>query len=404
MSKRRRYTTQQMGIQPIEWLKHRTGYPSPEEREKIINMRRELFAEMIGLMVMDIKPDERQVYALARKYTAEEVERATRVFRDGMDLPSFVADDAKSYREYRRRYARFGAGLKYYNAREMDELYLTHIKSMAEARDLNVEDGLDKLLLFGWREWEDITSPAIPLRPDDFIVPEPASYPTPVNKLLEWGDNLGTSHDVVDEADHMNWRKYIPALTRMALDQGLLNGWPTEKASWAPWHAIHMLGTLQAWESAPALAGLADLENDWLSDHLPHIWADMGVEVEPSLWVILENASASKKQRGLAAQSLSMMTEDNEAMENKVIRGFEKLLGNTKVYDPAVNAYLIHFLREMEAVDEIRETVETAFDEDRVDLNIITPDDFDEDDFDDEFEDDFDNEFDDDEDFSDENN
>jgi hypothetical protein len=138
----------------------------------------------------------------------------------------------------------------------------------------------------------------------------------------------------------------------MALDPGLLNGWPAEKASWAPWHAIHALGDLQAWESAPALAGLADLENDWLSDHLPHIWADMGMEVEPSLWMILEDPFASAKRRGLAAESLSIMTEDNEAMETKVIRGFEKILGNTKTFDPSVNAYMIHFLREMEAEEE----------------------------------------------------
>ena len=31
----------------------------------------------------------------------------------------------------------------------------------------------------------------------------------------------------------MLWKKHVPALTRMALDPGLLNGWPAEKASWA---------------------------------------------------------------------------------------------------------------------------------------------------------------------------
>jgi len=129
----------------------------------------------------------------------------------------------------------------------------------------------------------------------------------------------------------------------MALDPDLLNGWVVDKSSWAPWHAIHVLGALQAWESAPALSKLADLENDWLSDHIPHIWADMGMEVEPSLWMILEDATRSEKQRGLAVQSLFMLTDDNEAMENKVIMGFERILKNTKTFDPTVNAYIIHF-------------------------------------------------------------
>jgi len=176
----------------------------------------------------------------------------------------------------------------------------------------------------------------------------------------------------------------------MALDPGLLNGWPSENASWAPWHAIHMLGLLGAWESAPALAQLADLENDWLSDHLPHIWADMGMEVEPTLWMILENPSASTKQRGLAAEGLFMMTDDNEAMEYKTAKGFEKILQSTKTFNSTLNGYLIAFLKDMQALDDMWETIDLAFEEERVDLKIIGPQDLEEDDFDDELDDDFD--------------
>jgi hypothetical protein len=310
-----------------------------------------------------------------------------------------IAEDAKNYREYRQRYARFGAGLEFYTAKEIDELQAAHVKTIKEPSDLNKPSEIDKLLLFGWRDWEDITPPAIPIRPDDFHAPQPASYPAPIHELLEWGDDLNRSYQFVNETDYTLWRKYIPALTRMALDPGLLNGWPSEKSSWAPWHAIHSLGELLAWESAPALAKLADLENDWLSDHLPHIWADMGMEVEPLLWMIMENPSASVKQRGLAAQSLSMMAEDDDAMENKVVRGFEKILGNAKTFDPTVNAYLIHFLREMEAEQDVWDVIESAFNEERVDLDIITPEDLEEDGYDEEeFDDDFDDEFDEEED------
>ncbi len=383
MSKRRRHTQKQSGVHEIEWLKHRTGYPSPEEREKIIQLRKEISFELIKSILMGAKPDGPQVQALIKKYGPDEVERATKKFSETMEPPTLVADDAKSFREYRQQYARFGAGLKFYTNKEMDKLYETRFKSLKEADDLNETHELDKLLLFGWRDWDDLTPPAIPQRPDDFNTPQPTPYPAPINELLGWGDDLIAPHDFADEADYLKWKKYVPALTRMALDLGLLNGWPTEKASWAPWHAIHMLGDLQAWESAPALASLADLENDWLSDHLPHIWADMGIEVEPSLWMILESTSASKKQRGLAAQSLYMMTQDNEAIENKIVKGFEKILRNTKPDNSTVNAYLIHFLNEMGAVEDVWDTVESAFDEERVDLDIITPEDLEVDEFDD---------------------
>ena len=388
MSKRGRHAQKQSDFSRIEWLQHRTGYPSPEERERIIQLRQELTRELLLSMAMGVKPDNRNIQALVKKYTAGEVERGTRTLSENLKYPSLVADDASSYRDYRLRYARFGAGLQFYTNRELDDLYGEHIKSIKNVEDLQSSSEIGKRLLFGWRDWEDITPPAIPLRPDDFNAPAPGSYPEPINELLEWGDNLYRSHRFSDEVDFLHWRKHIPALTRMALDPGLLNGWPSEKASWAPWHAIHALGALEAWESAPALAELANLENDWLSDHLPHVWAEMGMEVEPSLWMILEDNVRSAKQRGLAAQGLRMMAEDNDMMENKVARGFVRLLENTETFDPTVNAYLIHFLREMDEVEEVWEAIKSAFDEKRVDLKVITPEDFEEYGYFDEFPDD----------------
>lgn len=384
MSKRRRHAQKQSDFSQIEWLKHRTGYPSPEEREKIIQLRQELLTNLASFMAMGIKPTSVEGQRLVRKYGSEEVERAIKLIGEVINLPMPIAKDAKSYREYRQRYGRFGAGLKFYTAREIDEMQMAHAQSIKEINDLRKPSNIDKLLLYGWRDWEDITPPAVPIRPDDFHAPQPASYPAPVNELLEWGDDLKKTLELADEADFALWRKHIPALTRMALDPGLLNGWPADPASWAPWHAIHALGALQAWESAPALAKLADLENDWLSDHLPHVWAEMGAEVEPTLWTILENHSASVKQRVLAAEGLFLMTEEDDAMEKKVIKGFEKILRNTQSFNPTVNGYLIHFLREMDVQDEVWDVIQSAFDEKRVDLNIIAPEDFEEDEYDEE--------------------
>ena len=187
--------------------------------------------------------------------------------------------------------------------------------------------------------------------------------------------------DFEDEGEYSQWKKFVPALTRMALDPGLLRGWPADPASWAPWHAIHLLGNLQAWESAPALAELADFEDDWLSDHLPHIWADMGREAEPMLWMILDDRPASAKRRGLAAEGLSRMTADNEVLHRKVVKGFEKILQNDRAFEPTLNAYLISFLRSMDALEDVSASIHKAFEQDRVDLDIITPDDLEEDDF-----------------------
>ncbi len=395
MSRRKRPQAKGTEVREIEWLKHRKGYPSAEEREKIIQLRRQIAFEIISLAVERAEPDDPRYRELVNKYGKDEVLQAQKSFQEGIDASSRVADDAKSNREYRLRYSRFGAGLPFYTVKERDDLLEKYIETMKDTLEsthttkATDTDEVEKLLLMDWRDWEDITPPAIPPRPANYSVPQPAFYPTPIVELLEWGNNLDRQHEFADEKEYLHWKKLIPTLTRMALDPGLLNGWPSENASWAPCHAIHTLGNLQAWESAPALAELADLENDWLSDHLPHIWADMGLEVEPSLWMLLETSSASAKQRSLAAEGLFMMTDDNEAMGYKVVKGFEKMLQNTKSFNPTLNSYLISFLRDMEAIDDVSPTVDDAFEQNRVDLNIITPADLEEDDSED---DDFDDE------------
>ena len=387
MSRRKRHSARPQTEIQIEWFNHRTGYPAPEEREEIIRVRKIISEEIILLKLSRAASDDRRYRDLIDKYGREEIQRAERKFREGIDTSSRVAEDARSYREYRLRYSRFGAGLKFYSAKEVEDLYDSNAERLrnilaSESADLSdIDTELETHLLMGWRDWEDITPPAIPPRPADYNAPQPAAYPTPVNELLEWGDDLHKSHQFANEAEHLQRKKFIPALTRMAFDPGLLNGWVAEKASWAPWHAIHALGNLQAWESAPALAELADFENDWLSDHLPHIWADMGWEAEPSLWMILEDHSASKNRRGLAAEGLFMMTEESEAMFDKVIRGFEKILGDANKFDSALNGYLVMFLKDMEELpDKTRDIIDEAFEENRIDSKIISPEDLEEDD------------------------
>lgn len=99
------------------------------------------------------------------------------------------------------------------------------------------------------------------------------------------------------------------------------------------------------------------------------------------LWMILEDRSASAKRRGLAAEGLTMMTDDDEVLYNKVVKGFEKILQNETTFDPTLNGHLISFLRSMEALDRVASAINEAFDRDRVDLDIITPEDLDDEDF-----------------------
>ena len=101
MSRRRQHQDKGSAANQIEWLRHRTGYPTPEEREKIIQLRRQLSVEVLSLAISSAEPDNPRLRALINKFGKEEVLRAEQAFRDGFDMPSLVADDARSNRDYR---------------------------------------------------------------------------------------------------------------------------------------------------------------------------------------------------------------------------------------------------------------------------------------------------------------
>lgn len=378
MSKRRRPQNKPAVKSDIEWLNHRQGYPTPEERAAIVEMRKELLMQLMMTMIRKLDPNHPEYRALVNRYGPQEIDRAMDRLQTRMDLPR-IDYGVREYREYRQGFALFGEGLTFHPKQEWERLRKSRdtqlIQTMKENGEMSWEESpLDQALLIGWVDWDDLVPPAVPARPADFTCPAPGSYAPPAAELLEYGPNLEKQYDYQDP----RWKKAIPALTRMALDPGLVNGWPSENASWAPWHAAHLLGLLEAWDSAPALAELAGMENDWLSDHLSHIWADMGPGVLPTLWMLLEDAKASTKLRGLTAEALFTLAEEDEAMTRLVTRGFEKILANETVFDPTLNAYLISFLNDLdgELVAEAEDTIADAFDAGRVNEDIITFEDF----------------------------
>jgi hypothetical protein len=180
----------------------------------------------------------------------------------------------------------------------------------------------------------------------------------------------------------------------MALDPGLLDGWPGEDASWAPWHALHLLGSLGAWENAASLMILAGRPNDWLSDRLPLVWGMIGLEVEPILSMLLSDPAVPTNRRILAAAGLRELAEEHTILEGKLVHGFSRTLQAAEPFDPELNARLVFILDELGLAAKARPTIEAAFEAGRVDTEYIMLEDldWDGDDWDDDYEDDEDDE------------
>jgi hypothetical protein len=351
-----------------------SGYPSPAERAQIIARRHQLMMELLRLAVYGKAQNSREIEKLARQYGQDDLILVNEIMRTQFHRGGgYIVDDSEGYRHYRCGFARFGGARPFLSDTDLEELNteraMLHAKrefggvSTAETRAHEAE--LDDLLQMDWQYWEDITPQNIPARPTDY--PAPASYPPPLDSILTWGWQLDPER-IAREAP--KWTAHERGLERIVFDETLRNGWPGEPASWAPWHALHLLGEIRAFGSARRLADLYALPNDWLSDLLPPVWAKMGAPAEISLWDILDDSKCQSQARGLAAFGLLNLGQNNSFPRLSIINQFAKRLSSQKADNPRVTAYIIFALDKLEAV-EAKKEIRAAFENNLVDTKII---------------------------------
>jgi len=94
--------------------------------------------------------------------------------------------------------------------------------------------------------------------------------------------------------------------------------------------------------------------------------------------MLLEDPTSQTQRRGLAAEALTLLVEDEPILSGKVAQGFGQIIQQTQPGDKTLNAYLIHFSQEIGELERIYPIAEAAFNEQRVDEEIITPEDLEE--------------------------
>lgn len=377
MSKKKRPKSKQS--KPLRRPPKKAAYPSPAERERIIQQRDELLRQLIGVVMLTPGDErDRRIAQLTNKYGPGEVAAVLDSFQKAATGREIIGEEAWLYREYRRNFARFGGHRPFLQRQEYEALSLEHAllssKRMFESsmrhRPGGRERELNDLLLLDLRFAEDITPPAAPLRPADFESPPPGDYGHPVKALLTWGWDLNEQRIADDARNEAKWRPAIAELARMALDQGLLEGWPGEASSWAPYHALHMLGYLRAHEHSEWLLALLDRENDWLSDRLPLVWGQMGPEGEPALWNYLADRGHDPEKRGITLTGLRNIVRAYPKRRRDVIERLTRYLQESPDDDDTANGYVVHILDSMRAV-EAGDAIVEAFEQEKVDLRIV---------------------------------
>ena len=355
-------------------------YISVEERRRIIVRRNKIMRELIHIMITS-SDKEADLAALTRRYGADEVN----LVRDNVKMSAepFIGDVPYVYREYRRIFALYGGDRRFLSCDEYQALNYEFALEYTQSADKipgQRERELRYLLLSDARIWPDLFSPDAPPRPPDFEAPPAGDYDDPVREILTWGPDEEQDEDReevdLDMRERRQWRPYISDLTRMALDDGLIEGWPGDPASWAPLHALRMLGALGATEAGPQLLALLGRENDWLSDRLPGVWGRMGRAVTDALWAYIDDPSHDAESRGIAMEGLRQQVEQRPSRRKAVVNGLAARLRDAPTDDQVANAYIVHILDALDA-DEAADVIAAAFEADKIDLYIVDPDDLD---------------------------
>ena len=359
------------------------AYPSPAERTRIIERRDKLLWELTEILIMP-QENQRKLNRLIRRYGPQEVQLVLETFQKRASSAELISNEASVYRAYRLAFARFGGDRPFLSAQEYSDLSLEHaklnikrtFKAAISGKPSTRERELRDLLLID-ATWDDITPPAVPPRPSDFDAPPTGAYDYPVRTLLEWGWDLDDERAKNNARNTNKWWPAIEDLARMALDGGLLNGWPGERASWAPYHALNMLGRLRAHQVAGRLLGLLGQENDWLSDRLAVAWGQMGPQAEPPLWEYVDvgrasvkNAERGAEQRAIVMLGLANIAEANPKRWSSIIGKLTDLLRHASADDAEANAYIVYLLERLEAT-EAADAIVDAFEQGKVDTKII---------------------------------
>jgi tetratricopeptide (TPR) repeat protein len=205
--------------------------------------------------------------------------------------------------------------------------------------------------------------------------PARSRYPEALAGLFTLGQ-AKEDHDYGPQAQLL--ADYVPDLIRMVLDDDLNERTEKDPAVWVPYHALKVLGELGPAEAAePLLAGFA-LDDDWMGEALPPVYASIGPVAIPVLHAYLEDRSHDLHARGDASNALVAIAQAHPATRAEVVALLTAFLDRPGADaggdEESITAFVIADLGDLKATTSY-EAIRRAFTEDRVDAQVIGLDD-----------------------------
>ncbi len=195
-------------------------------------------------------------------------------------------------------------------------------------------------------------------------------YEPPLDALLTLGEaSLGGTW--MDYATCDLRQEHIAELLEMATDDRLHQADANGPEVWAPLHAWRALGQLRAAAAATPLLELLDdlVGDDWSHEEIPVVLGLIGAAAIAPARDFLAQPHHDLSAHIGAANGLSEIGEKDPTCREECVQALTASLRNFSQHDPALNAFLISGLVELEAV-EAAGVIEQAFAADQVDWGI----------------------------------
>ena len=198
-------------------------------------------------------------------------------------------------------------------------------------------------------------------------------YPDPVAKLLEYGgfDIRRTDEPWPNYLELGFSEAHVPELIRMMADRDLNNAKVDSLEVWAPLHAWRTLGQLRAVEAAKPMVRLFEKfrGDNWLATELPEAFSLIGPASIPAITEFMGDVSVEEYSRIAAPACLEQIARDHPDHRDECVSGLERQLALYEANGPALNAFLILSLLDLQATETI-DTIRKAFLADCVDLTV----------------------------------
>ncbi len=194
------------------------------------------------------------------------------------------------------------------------------------------------------------------------------TFKYPVSQLLNYGE-YEPSGKGYDYSELGIGSDDIPELINLATNFNLLVEHIDDALSWAPIHAMRILGQLKATEAIEPLIDILkyiDIDNmDWLISELPPIFEQIGKASVPQLMEYVRDIDNTLYPRLTALDSIIQIAKADDSCKEDCVKYLRGRIKKYKNEDAIINGKVIDGLvafKDMESIDIIK----AAFDSDSV--------------------------------------